>query len=471
MIKPNILLIISDQHRADTQGYKNINPCRTPNLDRLVEKGISFDRAISPCPLCGPARASIFTGLYPHQARGVLLEDNLGVRSNDNLDTSEIRDMMINDSSLREPSLLTGLLKNDDYYTAYSGKWHLGNDIIKDWFDDVSGCSNKEYIKWAAGQGLKEAWPLLDKSVRSPRIPHMSIPVAKENKIHYSKSNDAWITDHVIDFIKKRPQDKPFFIICGLNGPHPPFKIPEPYFSMYDSEEVPEPPNFRPGEKEPRSKTRSFYRTLWNDHGDTWENWKKSVSTYWGFVTLIDDQVGRMMEILEEENIHDSTLIIYCSDHGEMLGQHGLWHKMQPYEETLRVPLIISAPWLEGNSKRDDLASLIDIPSTILDAAGIQAPESYQGKSLLNNDPDTGIRSRSRIFSEQEPLGSFHGETDWRLVTDDKYKYVWNMDDYEELYLLTEDPWELNNLAMDLGKEEIIKDYRDLLISWMIVTN
>lgn len=103
MKRPNILLIISDQHRTDTMGFIGKTPCKTPNMDRLMREGISFDRAISPCPLCGPARASIFSGKYSHQAEGVLLPDNLGVRSNDELNPDEITDMMINDSSLQEP--------------------------------------------------------------------------------------------------------------------------------------------------------------------------------------------------------------------------------------------------------------------------------------------------------------------------------------------------------------------------------
>ncbi|MCP4404289.1 MAG: sulfatase-like hydrolase/transferase [bacterium] len=467
MNTPNILLIISDQHRTDTMGFIGKTPCKTPNMDRLMIEGISFDRALSPCPLCGPARASMFAGKFPHQTKGTLLPDRLGVRSNDNLNLDEITDMMINDSSLREPPVLTDLLKAEGYHTAYAGKWHLGNEIIGNWFDKTVGQAHQEYIDWADAHGMPEAWPLKDFDVRTKREPHMSIPVTKVNLIPPEKTNDAWITDHAIRYITERPADKPFFITCGLNGPHPPFKIPEPYYSMYDPESVPEPPNFRPGEDEPISKKNSFYRTLWKDHGENWESWKKSVAVYWGFVTHIDDQIGRLIQCLESEGIKEDTLIIYCSDHGEMLGQHGLWHKMQAYEEALRVPLIMSAPWMQGGIRSNALTSLIDIPSTILGAAGIEPPDDYEGLDLTHVFEDGPTSGRKYLFSEQKPLGEFHGEVDWRMVTDNRYKYIWNNGDRAEFYDLEIDPFECVNLIEHPQMQANVQTYRQELLDWM----
>jgi arylsulfatase A-like enzyme len=318
---------------------------------------------------------------------------------------------------------------------------------------------------------MSEAWPLKDFDVRSKRVPHMSIPVTKVNPIPPEKANDAWITDHAIRYIRERPADKPFFITCGLNGPHPPFKISEPYYSMYDPTSIPEPPNFVPGEGEPASKKDSFYRTLWKDHGETWERWKKSVAVYWGFVTYIDDQVGRLMHCLEEEGLREETLIIYCSDHGEMLGQHGLWHKMQAYEETLRVPLIMSAPWMQGGLRSDALVSLIDIPSTILGIVGIEPPDQYEGIDLTPAFEDGKVFDRQYLFSEQKPLGEFHREVDWRMITDNRYKYIWNNGDRAEFYDLEADLPECVNLVEQPDMQAIVPTYREALVAWMKQTS
>lgn len=471
MKQPNILLIISDQHRADTMGFRQKVTCKTPNMDRLADEGISFDRAVTPCPLCGPARASIFTGKYSHQVRGSLLEDNLGVRSNDNLVETRETDMMINDSSLREEPELTNLLKKSGYFTAYAGKWHLGNDIIHNWFDRAEGYSNETYIQWAEVNGLDDAWPLKDFEVRSKRTPHMSIPKTKASPISPEEGNDAWITDIALRLLEEKPAEKPFFLTCAFNGPHPPFKISEPYYSMYDADAIDEPINFKPGKDEPQCKNDSFYRALWQDHGDNWDQWKKTAAVYRGFVTYIDDQIGRLITELENKGLKEDTLIIYCSDHGEMLGQHGLWHKMQPYEEALRVPLIVSAPWLKGGLRSIELASLIDIPSTILSAAGISSPDAYEGRDLLKVFESGKIENREYIFSQQKPLGYFHKEVDWRMITGMRYKFVWNRNDAEELYDLAMDSAELNNQANNPDYDDIRRVLSTQLLSWMRSTS
>jgi arylsulfatase A-like enzyme len=465
--KRNILLIIADQHRADTVGFTGHSACKTPHLDRMVREGISFDRAVCAAPLCGPSRANIFAGLYAHQARGVLLSDDLGARGEMYV-PGVVSDMMINDSSLREDPVLTTLLKAEGYYTAYAGKWHLGADVIENWFDRCWGHENRQYIQWLEENNYPDCWPLHDNEVRTKREPHMSIPVTKPNMIDPGIANDAWIADIAIKFLKERPGEKPFFVVCGFNGPHPPFKIPEPYYSMYDSEPIPEPANFRPGAGEPLCKERSFYRTLWKDHGSEWERWKKTVAVYRGFATYIDHQVGRLLDCLEDEGKLDETMVIYCSDHGEMLGQHGLWHKMQAYEESLRVPLVIRAPWIASKRRSNAPASLIDLAPTILSAAGITSPSNYEGSDLsVTFDGGDEIPGREYVFSEHAPLGTFHGETDWRMVTDNRFKYIWNRADRDELYDLLNDPDELSNLAADSKETETQVRLRHELILWM----
>lgn len=462
---PNILLIITDQQRADTIGPDTAGPDRTPALDALRRHAVTFSNAFTTCPLCGPARASLFSGRYPHQARGRPADDPLGVRDPGEADAE---DMMLNDSSLLEPPHLTDRLRGAGYYTGYAGKWHLGNDVIADWFPDHFGEDNEQYVRWLGVNGKPDGWPLHDADVRSFRPPHMSIPRPKVNAIDPDDSNDAWIADHCVKRIEERPTDRPFFVVCGFNGPHPPFKIPEPYFSMFDPSSVPEPANFGPRPGEPSSRSESYYRRLWSDHGHDWSDWQKSVAVYWGFVRHIDDQVGKLVDCLRREGVYEETVVVFCSDHGEMLGQHGLWHKMQPYEEAIRVPLVIAAPWIDGARRNDGLVSLIDLPPTILSLAGCDAPESWEETDLSGAvSAIDWMPSRSTVFVEQKPLGPFHGEVSWRLARGKRYKYVWNDGDTDELYDLEMDPGESNNIAGRADHAARLAEYRGRLAQWM----
>jgi len=413
-VKKNILLIISDQHRADIMGFRDQGGCRTPNLDRLAAEGVSFDRAVCAAPLCGPSRATMFSGLYAHQARGVLLPDPLGARGS--MYQAEVeRDMMINDSSIREEPVLTNLLREEGYHTAYAGKWHLGNDVIEQWFDRCWGYDNRQYFEWLEEHGHPDGWPLHDSEVKTTREPHMSIPHTKVNPIDPAIGNDAWIADIAIGYLRERPKDRPFFTVCGFNGPHPPFKIPEPYYSMYDPAAMPEPENFHPGAGEPECKKNSFYRALWKDHGNEWKSWRRSAAVYRGFVTYVDHQIGRLLASLEEEGVRDDTLVVYVSDHGEMLGQHGLWHKMQAYEEALRVPFILSAPWIEATRRSSAPASLLDVAPTILATAGISPPAAYEGADLTATFGEDGTIQDGTASTKSAPcdrsggVGEEHG--------------------------------------------------------------
>jgi arylsulfatase A-like enzyme len=441
-------------------------------MDRLAVKGIAFDRCITPSPLCTPSRAAIFSGLYAHQARGRLASNPyIGATPTDR-NWGGISDMLSTGSSLLTEPKLTNLLRHQGYFTGYAGKWHLGSDVFGNWFDLGKEHNKEEYAQWCKANNVPDGTPFHDMRVRSKRYPSMSIPrvLASDTPIDYFE--DTWITNHALKTLEARPRDKPFFMTCGFEGPHPPFKIPEPYFSMYDSDSIPEPPNFKPNDLEPESNKNSFYRKLWEDHGTDWDAWKKTVAVYRGFVTLIDDQIGRLIDYLEKEDELDNTLIIYASDHGEMLGQHGLWHKMHAYEESLRVPLIMSAPWIKGGTTCRQPASLIDIPSTILSQAGTDAPSEYQGYDLSRFfDGKDHPNDRKYVFSEFKNEGRFHGACDWRMVTDNAFKYTWNRAERDELYNLTSDPYERHNLTDDTQSQSVLAELRGVLKDWVEETN
>ncbi len=469
--KPNILLILSDQHRAQAMGFRGVHPIRTPHMDRLAAGGISFDRCITPDPLCTPARCSMFTGLYPHQARGQLPDEPGYGMEQSEMNWGGPADMLRNGTSLREQPILTNLLRQHGYAVGYAGKWHLGSDVMDEWFDVHRENDSAAYRQWCFDHGLPDGKGWSDPRVRSRRFPNMSMPTPLVNEVDADHYEDAWLCNQALAVMQQLPGDKPFFMTCGFEGPHPPFKIPEPYFSMYDPDSIPEPPNFQPTRLEPDANQNNFYRQLWQDYGTDWKSWQKAVAVYWGFVTLIDDQIGRLLNHLEQQGQLDNTLVIYASDHGEMLGQHGLWHKMHAYEESLRVPLIFSAPWIKPGTRCSQAASLIDLPSTILSQAGLTPPAQYQGQDLSAAFDGRGrMKDRPYLFSEFRNLGRFHHAVDWRMATDGRYKYTWNRGDRDELYDLQTDPCETLNLIADPQHGDVLADLRRALGDWMTRT-
>ncbi len=443
--RPNILLIISDQQRVDTLSHLNRTPCKTPHLDRLAATGVSFTRCATPCPLCAPARCGIFTGRHPHQVHAKW-RDLAAERVNNPgsmYDTEDVPTMTMNGGDPVDPMPFTEPLRSQGYFLDYVGKWHLNDDILPDTFDHFEANSISSWPK-----GI-ETWAFMsDERVVTKTQPRMSIPTPVVEDLPPEETMDAWIADVTIQHMKNRPGDRPFFLTCGFIGPHPPFKVPEPYFSMYDPTAIPIPPNFLPNERERACNPNNYYRQICRDFSTDWEPWKKAFAAYWGFCTHIDHQTGRILKALDDEGLTEDTLVIYCSDHGEMLGAHGLFQKYEPYEEDLRVPLIFSAPWLSQNVVSDATVSLLDLMPTLMSQGGTEVPEELEGEDLSSLLAPDGVDTFQEryVYSEHKPLGSFHNTVEWRLVTDNRWKYVWNNGDLDELFDLGKDPYETTNL-------------------------
>ncbi|NRB16366.1 MAG: sulfatase-like hydrolase/transferase [Rhodobacteraceae bacterium] len=423
--RPNVLLIITDQQRPDTLGFRGQTPCRTPNIDSLAAEGVSFDRAITPCPLCLPSRASMFTGLYPTQ-----------------------NDMMSNQTGYLRSCEMLDHFRGEGYQINYAGKWHMGEGNIADFTDRHAGDSTGVYSQWCLDQGLIDGWMFNDPATRTTREPSMSIPKVICQDLPVDKTNEAYVTDFAIDMIRTRDKSKPFFQVCSYNGPHPPFMIPEPYFSMYAPRDVAIPPNFGPQADEHEVNQTSYYRDLFLDHGEDFDAWRASYAVYWGFVTLIDDMVGRVLAAVKEEGLMEDTIIVFTSDHGENLGAHGLWQKMVPYGESICVPLVIRVPGRQGltqTPKQTNVpASLIDIAPTLAALCGLPERPGWMGGNLFARD--WTLEGEPPVFAMHQPIGDWMKVTDWRMIERDRFKYVWYRGKTGELFDLGADPGELGNL-------------------------
>jgi len=444
--RPNVLLVISDQQRRDTLGFRVETPCLTPNIDRLAREGVSLDRAMTPCPLCLPSRAALFTGIYPHE-----------------------NDMLDNKTSALVRCQLLDTFRAAGYEVSYAGKWHLGIDNLGTFTDRYAGDSTVEYSRWCAAQGLVDGWTFNDPRVRTHRTPSMSTPVALPLEMGPDTTNDAYIADIAIEHLKVRDRSRPFFQVCSFNGPHPPFMIPEPYFSMYDPEDVVEPKNFGPQPGEPDVNRTSYYRQLFLDHGSDFSAWRQSYAAYWGFTTLIDDQLGRVLSELDRQGITDDTLIIYLSDHGENLGAHGLWHKMVAYEESIRIPMIFRWPGrICSDVRLESPTSLIDIAPTLAGLCCLPQQADWRGKDLSDVLSGRAAADEARVmFALHRPLGDWMGTEPWRMIEQARMKYIWHLSGEQEMYDLQNDPYEVRNIAEELEHRENVSRHHDLLINTM----
>ena len=418
---PNILLIMTDQQRADTLGFRGDNPCRTPHIDSIATHGVSFDNAITPCPLCLPSRSSLFTGLYPTQ-----------------------NEMMSNQSGHLSKCQMLDHFRAHGYQINYAGKWHMGEGNIGEFTDRHAGDSTPAYSQWCLDQGLIDGWMFNDPVTRTTRTPSMSIPKVHCQNLPVEKTNEAYVTDFAIDMLRTRDRDRPFFQICSYNGPHPPFMIPEPYFSMYDPRDVTVPANFGPSQGEHPAHTQSYYRDLFNDHGQDFEDWRLSYAVYWGFVTMIDEFVGKLLAAVSEEGLMESTIIVFTSDHGENLGAHGLWQKMVAFEESIRVPLILRVPGESKGTRSLAPASLVDLAPTLSTLCGLPVLPEWPGQQLWQLDWSDSERPAQMAM--HRPIGDWMKVTDWRMIKADGLKYVWHRGMSDELFDLKSDPGEVKNL-------------------------
>jgi arylsulfatase A-like enzyme len=467
--RPNVLLFITDQQRWDTLGYTGRTPCRTPNLDRLARDGAAFDRCLTPDPICCPARAALFTGRYPHAT---------GVGNNREL-------------PLERPALPEAL-RDAGYHVAYSGKWHLGRGRAFAGIDRFAGERGREYKAWLAAHGYEDTYPYGTDpfSYHFDGAPgersHISNPQTAPQAGTTETIFDTWVANRALEQLETRPKDRPFFQVCSFHGPHPIFVIPEPYHSLYDPALAAEPANFAdPMEGKPAFQRRSIWHGAAHEHGTDWEPWRRSQAVYWGYVTLLDELIGRVLGRLDSLGLAEDTIVLMTADHGEMMGSHGLFQKSSMYEEALRVPLLVRAPGRVRAGRRIAApVSLADVAPTILGLLGLGGPSGDatrllepQGRDLsawlsgddrvpsdavgASNDPAAGA-----VFCEYKPYAG-EGMTDTRCIAGPRYKYAWNRDDLEELYDTWADPSELHNRASDPRLAGVRGRLRERLLNWM----
>lgn len=459
--KPNIILILTDQHRLSALGCYGPTPCRTPHIDRLASEGIRFETAYTVCPVCSPARASIMTGLYPH-AHGICSNIyNLGNS------VHELTD---------HPDLLSRRLQSAGYRCGYTGKWHLGEgshgrfelsnpaSLPKDTgFEGQNfpghgggGFHYPEYKEYLEKNGFSHE---VSESPQSEVWRCGILSGSEESTVPHFLTNNSI---ELLDAFKQA--DEPFFIWHNTWGPHSPYYVPQEYYDLYKDVEIPEWPNY--DWKADGGHASNVKRHPRADQL-TWEDWEEAIRYYYAFTTLIDHQIGRLLDHLEETGLADNTIIIFAADHGETLGSHGGltdkgWHH---FEEIQRIPMIIKTPE-KHSSVSNEFVSLVDIYPTILEMAGAKLPERpVHGESLVPLIENRKIKWRDAVFVEFGGVNNL--STTMVSVRKGELKYGWNGSGADELYDLSSDPYEMENVIEKEEYSNNLLTLRQLLSDWM----
>ncbi|HAA76934.1 TPA: sulfatase [Candidatus Latescibacteria bacterium] len=386
-MQPNIVFIFSDQHRACTTSLEGAAVV-TPNLERMASEGIVMRNCISNAPVCTPWRAAFLTGQYP-LTNGVFLND---VRLSTDIPT------------------LGNCLKAGGYRTGYVGKWHLDGNKRAGYIPP--GPRRQGWDEWAVlnctHSYLKSRYYLND-----------------DDQIRQWDGYDAITqTDAAVDFINKADDDsRPFALVLSWGPPHNPYRdIPDAYLDQYPVDEA---------EVRPNCETPN----------------KEELSGYYAHVTALDEQLGRIQDLLEQKDLMENTVFIYTSDHGDMVGSQGEQRKQKPWDESIRVPFVIQCPGLKGEgSTLQKPINMVDLMPTLLSFAGIDIPDGVEGRDL------------SRLFTGGEPDGDDVALTmcitpfaeytglPWRGVRTSRYTYARRLDGPWLLYDNETDPYQQNNM-------------------------
>lgn len=452
--RKNIVLLMTDQLRGDCMGCAGHPDVKTPYLDTLASKGVRFENAYSACPSCVPARAALHTGLTQESHRRVGYAD--GIR-------------------WEYPHTMAGELTKAGYYTQCVGKMHV--DPLRNYLGFCHVELHDGYLHY----------------YRDPEIPYRENQKQADDYFHWLKQEKGidcdvtdtglecnswvarpwiyeekyhptnWVTDRSIDFLRRRDPDMPFFLFTSYLRPHPPFDAPQCYFDMYRNKEL-TPPVV--GDWCDEEALRARGRIFDSDTGPLDPELVREMQIgYYACITHLDHQIGRLIQALVENKLYDDTIILFVSDHGELLGDHHLFRKSRAYQGSSRVPFLVSGGGFrpeKPGSVKTDVVELRDVMPTVLEAAGVQIPDSVEGISLWNTAlKESGTPEVREYLHGEHTLGEVSSH--WIITRDEKY--IWYSQTGEEQYFrIAEDPDELHNLIGSETAKERVEALRGLLI-------
>ncbi|NED98883.1 sulfatase family protein [Phytoactinopolyspora halotolerans] len=466
--RPHILMILADELRADALGCFGNRICRTPNLDALAAAGTVLTQCMVTQPTCTPSRASMLTGCYP----------------------SALRSRMVGCHTPDDPRFVPRVLSRAGYRTASVGKLHLipqSDEVARlerahadgeppDYYgfaevDLVNGhgmgANGPSYTRWLtarvpdAVERMAAAEPLspgVNNATGSLRSHTWTLPP----EVH----SGEYITDRAVEFLTGHAErdDRPFFLHVSFPDPHHPNTAPEPYAGMYDPERMP-PPIPPVNEADGATPLQlAAYRgggrrdpvigTPPDEYARyTLADWQATKAIYYGMVTLLDTQIGRILSALRSTGLDRDTVVVFATDHGDYLGDHGMMGKGFGYDGAIRTPVIVSGPGVAAGRRLDGVASTVDLAPTLLDYAGVEEPEGIQGVSMRAALDGTGSLPRDAALTEND---DDFVPTRARTLTTRTWKLTWYCGSADgELYDRVGDPEERRNVWHEPVSEKV----------------
>ena len=441
--RPNILLIMADQFRGDCLGIDGHPDVLTPNLDDLAAGGIRFTNAYSACPTCIPARAALYTGLSQEHHGRVGYEDG---------------------QPWRYAHTMAGELSRAGYQTQCVGKLHVhplrnrvGFDAVE-LHDGFLHYYRKANLPYAQSQFVADDYYHFlrtqlgaERDITETGIDcnsWLSRPWPMEERFHPTN----WVTDRSIDFLRRRDRDVPFFLMASYVRPHPPFDAPQCYFDLYRDRDLRAPAS---GDWDDEERLRAGGRFIASTSGPIDPKLVREAQIgYYACITQLDFQIGRLIMALIDDDLLDNTIVVFTSDHGELLCDHHLYRKTLPYQGAVRVPLIVRG--LPGRQGETDprVAELRDVMPTLLSLAGAELPP-MDGLNLLGEE--------TRAWLHGEHAGG--GDDSNHYIVTQMDKYVWfSKSGREQYFHLATDPQEAHDRIADPACQARIADLRAHLI-------
>lgn len=453
-MKPNIIMIMTDQQRFDTIASLGNSHMITPNLDKIVDGGTVFSNAFAPGATCIASRAATFTGMYAH---------NTGVYS--------FHDWCHHKTWVEDLNL-------DGYHCVNLGKMHC-----EPMYDDC-GFHERRVVENKASNFLKlhkavDEWEryLHQNGMKRPNDRQKKYEdwIDRYNAITWEYDekyhSDAFVGDLAYNWLDNWDMYKPLFLQVGFPGPHEPYDPPQEYLDLYKDKDIPE-PIFMEGEldnKPPQHKLlREYFKNNYRQESlidiekATVDEVKEMRKHYYANITMIDHYIGKIVDKLQEKGMLENTIIIFTSDHGDNLGDHKMSYKWVMYDTVTKVPLLIKDYRNTQNETTEvkDLVNLVDIGPTILNMANIDIPCYLEGKSLKPYvDKDTNVQKQEYVYCEDNYQ---------IMMRSENYKMVYYIgQELGEFYDLTKDPNELNNLWQCSEYKEKIIEMRNQLLQWI----
>jgi choline-sulfatase len=436
--RPNILVIMSDEHNAGVTGCYGNKIVRTPNLDGLARRGIVFENCYCNSPLCVPSRLSFTSGKYASR---------VGAWSNTCWLPSE-----------DYPSLQR-IMNAAGYESFLCGKMHYDR-TRRYGFTEIGGNANRS-TKTGRGQ-RRDPDDLKPRTGYSKRF-NAFRPGDRSDILR----RDRAVTAGTTEFLKNRKTaDKPFFLFAGYIAPHFPLIVPEEYWEPYKGK-VPM-PVIPAGHLESQPRNYKHLRIAFNVEDAPPEIVRKGRELYYGLTQWLDEEIGKVLKVLADSQVAENTVVIYTTDHGENMGEHGLWWKNCAYEHAARVPLIVSWPrrW-KGGQRRTGACSLVDVVQTIAELGGAKTPCEWNGDSMVKWMDNPHTKWKDLAVSEYYGHNIASG---FAMIRMGRYKYVHHTPADErhpaerELYDLQIDPGEFNNLAYRKKYEQRVRAMHEALV-------